>query len=231
MLGNRAKESSLTSGIGTVTLAGAVASYRTFGSVLSNNAKTYYTITNLDQWEVGQGTYNSNTLTRDVILSSSNAGSKITLVGQSYVFISYPAEKSVYKDHNYQVVVGSSGVLIESGTPASTTNALYNIGNSLYFNGSSVRTRPYSTKSASYSMVSSDDVIFTNSTSGSVVITLPTASGQGGKEIMIKRSSGSNLVTIQADGSETVDGSSSYIMNHQYESISLISNDSNWFIT
>lgn len=138
MLANRVKESSLTSGTGTITLNGAIASYRTFSSVFSNATKTYYTITNSDQWEVGLGTYNAGTLSRDTVLSSSNSGNKIVLSGQSFVFVAYPAEKSVYKDHNNQVIVGSSGVLIASGTPSPTTNALYNVDGSLYFNGAAI---------------------------------------------------------------------------------------------
>ena len=132
---NRVKESTLTSGSGTIALAGASNGYQSFSSVLSNGDTPYYTIVNVDSWEVGIGTYSSNTLSRDVVLSSSNSNNKLDLNGQSYVFIAYPSEKSVYKDQNDQVVVGSSGVIIGSGNPFITSNVLYNSGGILYFNG------------------------------------------------------------------------------------------------
>ena len=137
-LANRVKESSLTTGTGTISLQGAVAGYQSFSSALSNSDTTYYTITNGNAWEVGLGTYSSNTLTRDTVLSSSNSDAKLNLSGQSYVFIAYPAERSVYQDANDQVVVGSSGIVIDAATPPSTTSALYNLAGTLYFDGMSV---------------------------------------------------------------------------------------------
>jgi hypothetical protein len=108
--------------------------------VLSGGDITYYTIVNGDSWEVGIGTYSSNTLSRDVVLSSSNSNNKLDLNGQSYVFIAYPSEKSVYKDQNDQVVAGSSGIIIGSGNPFNTSNVLYNSSGILYFNGLPVGT-------------------------------------------------------------------------------------------
>jgi hypothetical protein len=137
---NRVKESTLTSGNGTIALAGAMNGYQSFSSVLSSGDTTYYTIINGDSWEVGIGTYSSNILSRDVVLSSSNSNNKLDLNGQSYVFIAYPSEKSVYKDQNDQVVAGSSGIIIGSGNPFNTSNVLYNSSGILYFNGLPVGT-------------------------------------------------------------------------------------------
>ena len=137
-LHNRVKETSITSGSGTVTLAGAATGFQAFSNVLSSGQKTFYTIENSPRWEVGIGTYGSDTLSRDTVLSSSSGGSKISLSGNSNVFIAYPSEKSVYKDENDQVVAGSSGVILATGSPSSTSNTLYNIGGSLYFNGSAI---------------------------------------------------------------------------------------------
>jgi hypothetical protein len=137
-LHNRVKETSITSGSGTVTLAGAATGFQAFSNVLSSGQKTFYTIENSPRWEVGIGTYGSDSLSRDTVLSSSSGGSKISLSGNSNVFIAYPSEKSVYKDENDQVVAGSSGVILATGSPSSTSNTLYNIGGSLYFNGSAI---------------------------------------------------------------------------------------------
>ena len=137
-LHNRVKQGTPTTGLGTMALSTSVAGFQDFGDVLANGQKTYYTVADSDNWEVGIGTYNTNTLTRDTILSSSNGGSKINLGGSSTVFIAYPSEKSVYKDENDQVVAGSSGIILTDGTPTSTSNSLYSVGGALFFNGSAV---------------------------------------------------------------------------------------------
>lgn len=134
-LHNRVKETTTTSGTGDITLAGAADSFQAFSAVLSDGQQTYYTVVSTNDWEVGIGTYTAGTLSRDTILSSSNSGSAISLSGTSTVFIAYPSEKSVYKDENDQVVVGASGILLSSGVPANTSNALYTNGTALFFNG------------------------------------------------------------------------------------------------
>jgi hypothetical protein len=98
VIANRVKESSTTTGIGTVTLGGAVTGYQAFTAIGDGN-QCYYTIVNIavsTEWEVGVGTYSSSTLTRDTVLSSSNAGAKVSFsVGNKEVFVTYPADKSV----------------------------------------------------------------------------------------------------------------------------------------
>jgi hypothetical protein len=94
---DRVKVTSTTTGTGTFTLGSASAGFQDF-SVIGNGNKTYYTITDGTDWEVGIGTYTSSgtTLSRDVILESSNSGSAVNWpAGDKNVFVTYPAEKSV----------------------------------------------------------------------------------------------------------------------------------------
>ena len=95
----RVKETTTTTGTGTVTLAGASAGFQSFAAIGDGNT-TYYAITSGNDYEVGLGTYTASgtTLSRDTVLESSNAGSKITLSGTSDVFCTYPAEKAVVQD-------------------------------------------------------------------------------------------------------------------------------------
>ena len=100
---DRVKETTATTGTGTLTLAGAVAGFQTFTSVLSNGDTTYYGIfeSSTGEFEVGLGTFTSSgtTLARTTILESSNSGSAINLTaGAADVFITQPAEKAVYLD-------------------------------------------------------------------------------------------------------------------------------------
>lgn len=136
ILKDRVKETSLTSGSGTITLDGAVAGYQSFSGIMSSGDTTYYTIVNGDKWEVGVGTYSTNSLSRDTLLSSST-GSKISLSGQSYVFVAYPAEKSVYRNTNDQIVVTDSGIRFNDGTIQTTSGgSSYTAGNGLQLSGS-----------------------------------------------------------------------------------------------
>ena len=105
---DRVKETSSTTGTGTLTLGGALAGFQTFTSVLSDGDTTYYTIfeSSTGEFEVGLGTFTASgtTLARTTILESSNSGNAINLTaGSAEVFISQPAEKSVTFDANGDV--------------------------------------------------------------------------------------------------------------------------------
>ena len=79
VLKDRVRETTITTGTGTITLAGAVTGFQTFTSVLSNSDETYYCITDGTNFEVGKGTFTSSgtTLARDTVLESSNSGNKV----------------------------------------------------------------------------------------------------------------------------------------------------------
>lgn len=88
---DRVKETTTTTGTGTITLAGAVTGFQAFGDELANAEETYYVIetTDLSAWEVGIGTYTTSgtTLSRDTIIASSNAGSAVNFgAGTKTVF-------------------------------------------------------------------------------------------------------------------------------------------------
>ena len=104
---DRVQETSTTSGIGTLTLAGAVAGFQTFSSAIGNGNTTFYTIyDNVAQdWEVGIGTVGAGTLSRDTVLSNSlGTTAKITFASNSKsVFCTYPAEQSVNLDASNNV--------------------------------------------------------------------------------------------------------------------------------
>ena len=112
---DRVKETTTTTGTGAITLAGAPTNFQTFTSVLSNADTTFYAIiddTN-GAFEVGIGTFASSgtTLTRTTVLESSNSGSAVNLgSGTKQVFMTYPAEKSVYLDASNQLVINGTAV-------------------------------------------------------------------------------------------------------------------------
>lgn len=99
VIADRVKETTTTTGTGTVTLAGAATGYQTF-AVIGNGNTTYYCIAGqtTSEWEVGIGTYSTTgpTLARTTVLSSSNSNNAVNFSsGTKDVFVTYPAEFSV----------------------------------------------------------------------------------------------------------------------------------------
>jgi len=87
------------------------------------------------------------------------------------------------------------------------------------------------TKSGAYTATTSDCVILVDASAAAVTISLPTASGNTGLTYVIKKidSSGNN-VTIDPNGSETIDGSSTVTLSSQYSYRMIVSDGSNWVV-
>ena len=103
VLADRVRETTTTTGTGSVTLAGAYTGFQTFLAGIGNSNSTYYTIANVasGEWEVGIGTYTTagNLLSRTTVLSSSNGGSLVNFAaGSKDVFVTQPSERAVYID-------------------------------------------------------------------------------------------------------------------------------------
>jgi len=135
---DRVRETTTTTGTGTVTLGGAVSGFQSF-SVIGNANTTYYTIVDAiaGSWEVGIGTYTSSgtTLARDTVLESSNAGSLVNFaVGTKDVFVTYPAERSMYVDGTtITPAISATLPVANGGTSAfNATDARTNLGSGHY---------------------------------------------------------------------------------------------------
>lgn len=116
VLKDRVKETTTTTGTGTVTLAGAVTGFQSF-SVVGNGNVTYYVIAgqNTSEWEVGIGTYTSSgtTLSRTTVLESSNGGSLVNFsAGVKDVFVTYPAEKAIYEEPNGETLIDGGPITV-----------------------------------------------------------------------------------------------------------------------
>jgi hypothetical protein len=99
---DRVKETTSTSGTGTISLLGATVGFQSF-SVIGDGSTTYYAIVDasIGAWEVGEGTYtlSGSTLQRNVVLESSNGGLLVNFsAAVKDVFVTYPAEQSVTQD-------------------------------------------------------------------------------------------------------------------------------------
>jgi hypothetical protein len=105
---------------------------------------------------------------------------------------------------------------------------------SVKFGDNSVQTRAYSENyrniSSSANILSTDDVVFVDCSSGNINLTLPSAISLGGKKIHIKRKNGNFNLTILTSSSQTIDGANSFTIFSAYQAITLVSDNSNWFI-
>jgi hypothetical protein len=116
IVADRVKETTTTTGTGTLSLAGAVAGFQSFVAGVGTTNTTYYAITDsaTGDWEVGIGTVTSgspDTLSRDTVLESSNSDNLVNFsAGQKLVICTQPAEKAVYLDASDQLVIDGTSV-------------------------------------------------------------------------------------------------------------------------
>jgi hypothetical protein len=114
-LADRVQETTSTTGTGTVTLAGTVAGYQTFASGFAGNLPCLigYLIVSGTAWEVGKGTLNASatTLTRELVRSSSNSNTLVSLTGTSNVFCTASSELLDNANTGMQVAMSSGMAL------------------------------------------------------------------------------------------------------------------------
>ena len=196
---DRVQETSTTTGTGTFTLNGAVTGFKSF-SVVGNGNTTYYAITTSgSEFEVGIGTYTSSgtTLSRDTVLSSSNSNNLVDFAaGAKNVFVTYPAERSIYLNSaGSEVVVGKNNTdtsVTTDGTADITisTNSGTNSGTVKIFDGvnGNIEITPNGTGDV---VLSADTIKIGDSNTDAILTT------DGTGDITISTNSGSNSGTIK----------------------------------
>ena len=112
VLNDRVKETTTTTGTGTLTLGGAVTGFETFAAGVGNSNTTYYAVTlpGTSEFEVGLGTLSSDssTIARTTIISSSNSDSAVNFsAGTKTIFCTIPASKSVFLDASGNATLGA----------------------------------------------------------------------------------------------------------------------------
>jgi len=133
VINDRVKETSTTTGTGTLNLSGAVTGFETFVAGVGDGNTTYYAIVNrdADEWEVGLGTVtdaSTDTLARTTVITSSNSDSATDFsAGTKDVFVTLPASKAVFEDGSNDVtlandlILGSDSSVLKFGADSDTT--------------------------------------------------------------------------------------------------------------
>ena len=120
VVNDRVKETTTSTGTGTINLAGAETGFETFVAGIGNSNTTYYCIQAQggSAFEIGVGTVTSgspDTLSRTSVISSSNSDSLVDFQsGTKDVFCTLPASKAVIEDNSTNADI--AGNLTVGGT-------------------------------------------------------------------------------------------------------------------
>ena len=215
VVNDRVKETSTTTGTGTLTLAGAVTGFETFSTAIGNTNTTYYSIVNEDgEFEVGLGTVGAGTLARTTVLSSSNSDAAVNFsAGTKDVFCTLPASKAVILDSSGNIVANNGSNLtalnatqLTSGTvpdarfpstlPALNGSALTNLNATALATGTVANARLDAQLQDVAGLATTSGKIIQGDGSNFVLsaYTLPTADGTAGK---VLTTNGSGAVTFE----------------------------------
>ena len=122
VLNDRVKETTTTTGTGTVNLAGAETGFETFVAGIGNSNTCYYAIVHQSaaEFEVGLGTVTDaspDTLARTTVISSSNSDSAVNFsAGTKDVFCTLPASKAVFLNSSADInLADDSKILLGAG--------------------------------------------------------------------------------------------------------------------
>jgi len=101
VINDRVKQTTTTTGTGTIDLTGTETGFETFVAGIGDGVQTYYAIVHdgTSDFEVGTGTVTdagTDTLSRQSVISSSNSDSLVNFgAGSKTVFCTLPAKKTI----------------------------------------------------------------------------------------------------------------------------------------
>jgi hypothetical protein len=132
----------------------------------------------------------------------------------------------------YGVVTNDLNGAMTSVAPGAANNVLKSDGTQWTSGSVSIPSLSVASKSANYTLTSSDDVILADASGGAFTLTLPAAASNTGKVFYIIRTDNTpaNALTLDGNGAETIQGATTRALYTQYESVKIISDGSNWAV-
>jgi uncharacterized Zn-binding protein involved in type VI secretion/D-mannonate dehydratase len=218
---------------------------------LTPDSATFYIITDASEDAAVSGYFQGevDSLSEDIVAVSGIAAyaSGNTISGEASGILYFDNTGSVTGDNTLTyngADVALSGNIIASGKRVITSEQVYHIEKLTQAEYDAITpdaatfyiitdpdvegpvVQPYREVSSNTTILSTDYTI--NATAG-LVLTLPTAVGNGGLMYHIKNTSTGNVI-VSGVGGETLDGQLSFEMSTQYQSIKVQSTNSNWII-
>jgi hypothetical protein len=86
------------------------------------------------------------------------------------------------------------------------------------------------TADSPYTVAAGDNVILCNTVGGSLTLNLPTAASSTGRILQVKKIDAANTCTIEPDGAELLDGAANLGFTTNYQSYTITSSGTAWFI-
>ena len=100
-----------------------------------------------------------------------------------------------------------------------------------YLAGGGATRGAYRTVTTSGNVVSGDYLIIADATAGAITMTLPPAALVPGRIYAFKRiNAGANQVIVDGYAAETIDGAATHTLTPQWNSVTIMSNGTAWFI-
>lgn len=135
-IGDRAKETTSTTGTGSFTTTGAVSEFVALSSVMTADGDTsWYAAQSGGEWEVGLCTRSSSTsYARTTILASSNSGSAVNFTTAPIIFLTIPSSALVplggpafcaYRGTDQTGVTSSTYTKVQLASEEFDTNACF----------------------------------------------------------------------------------------------------------
>lgn len=91
--------------------------------------------------------------------------------------------------------------------------------------------RDVTTITGNTTLTTANDVVLCDCSGGAITVTLPAAATRTGKMFDIKKiDSSGNAATIDGNGSETIDDVTTKILASQYNSVTVMSDGSEWWV-
>lgn len=165
---DRVKETTSTTGTGTLTLTGAELGFQTFSAAIGNGNTCGYAIDDgLGNWEVGNGTVGAGTLTRSVV-ASSNANALVSFgAGVKTVFNTISAADA-------QKLAGIASGATANSSDATLLARANHTGTQLASTISNFSTAVAATASVTANTAKVSNATHTGDANGSTVLTLAT---------------------------------------------------------
>jgi len=128
-------------------------------------------------------------------------------------------------------ITGSSNIEVISGTTLSVGTPSDSTVTKAKLTTGATANLTVTSKTANYTVLTTDQVNLGDATSGSFTYTLPTAVGNSGLVLEFEKTdSSANTVTIDGNGSETIGGSLTRVLLFQNDHLKIVSDNANWKI-